>query len=242
MEFLSRLSSCFCSPNTTNSSRKKHTSTLVERNWCRHFSLRELQLATNNFHQTSIIGKGCYGIAYKGCTDDGATEIAIKRYKKEDYNRWLRAFKNEVQFICQLHHPNLVSFIGFCDDQNELISVYEFMANGSLHHHLHHQCNKHKADPLSWRRRLEICIGTAHGLHYMHTGAKNVIIHRYMEASQILLDKNWVPKILALYLYKKESDTTSMSKAKKLVRMNCCHVGTTGLLIDPEYAGGWQVN
>ncbi|KAJ7971096.1 Receptor-like protein kinase [Quillaja saponaria] len=241
MEFLSRLLSCFSkresericySRNTTNSSRKKHSSTLSERNLCRHFSLRELQLATKSFDQTSIIGIDCFGIVYKGCTNNGATEIAINRYKKEDYTRWLHTFKNEVQFLCQLHHPNLMSFIGFCDDQNELITVYEFVANGSLHDHLH---RPNKAEPLSWRRRLEICIGTAHGLHYLHTGAKIVIIQRDMKTENILLDKNWMPKIASLNLYKKESDTDGMSKTKKLVGMNSRHVGTTGL-IDPEYA------
>ncbi|KAJ1435361.1 Serine-threonine/tyrosine-protein kinase, catalytic domain [Sesbania bispinosa] len=100
-------------------------------------------------------------------------------------------FKKEIELLCQLHHPNLVSLIGFCIQKNEMIIVYEYMPNGSLYDHLHNR----NMEPLSWRKRLEICIGVARGVHYLHTGARRTILHRDIKPSNILLDSNMLPKI-----------------------------------------------
>ncbi|KAJ1435362.1 Serine-threonine/tyrosine-protein kinase, catalytic domain [Sesbania bispinosa] len=101
-------------------------------------------------------------------------------------------FKKEIELLCQLHHPNLISLIGFCNHKNEKIIVYEYMSNGSLYDHIF---NREKELPLSWKKRLEICIGAARGVHYLHTGARRTIVHRDIKPSNILLDSNMVAKI-----------------------------------------------
>ncbi|KAI9124551.1 hypothetical protein K1719_004473 [Acacia pycnantha] len=98
-------------------------------------------------------------------------------------------FSNE----CQLHHPNLASLVGFCDDHNELIVVYEYPPKGSLHHQLYR--TERNSPTLSWKRRLEISIGVARGLHYLHSGTKRTIVHLDIIPNSILLDENWVPKL-----------------------------------------------
>ncbi|GLT35592.1 hypothetical protein SLA2020_100310 [Shorea laevis] len=89
-------------------------------------------------------------------------------------------FRTEMQLLC---HQNLVSLIGFCQD--ERILVYEYLPHGSLRDHL----NSSAHHPLPWKRQIEICIGVARALHYLHTGTKYAIIHRDVKSANILLDK-----------------------------------------------------
>ncbi|EOY17804.1 Malectin/receptor protein kinase family protein [Theobroma cacao] len=133
----------------------------------RQFSLTEIKAATNNFHPKSLVREGYFVKVYKGIVDYGNL-VAVKRFKPDSV-QGLDGFQTEVQLLCQLRHQNLVSFIGFCNDKDEEILVYELMKNGSLRDHLC-GCNY---DPLLWKQRLEICIGAARGLHYLHTGAKH---------------------------------------------------------------------
>ena len=135
---------------------------------CRRFSLAEIKTATNNFDDNLVIGEDRYGKkVYKGFIDDRTISVAVKRTD-------LRSGKNEVLFLCQLHHPNLLRLIGYCFDKCEMITVYEFMENGNLGDHIY-ATKRH--EPLPWKQRLQICIGVARGLHYLHTGVKHTIIH-----------------------------------------------------------------
>jgi len=97
-------------------------------------------------------------------------------------------FKNETELLCQLRHPNIVFLVGFCNHEKEKIIVYDYMPNGSLHQHI-------ESGKLSWKKRVEICIGAARGLHYLHAGAKRTIIHRHIKPGNILLDANMEPKL-----------------------------------------------
>ncbi|WVZ05871.1 hypothetical protein V8G54_019217 [Vigna mungo] len=102
------------------------------------------------------------------------------------------------------------------------------MFNGSLNDHLHHT-NNHKFVPLSWERRLRICIGVARGLHYLHTGGRCSVIHNFFKTQYILLDQNWEPKISGLLLSKRGAVDVASSS---LVARN----HDTFAYCDPEYA------
>lgn len=160
------------------------------------FTFSELKNATRNFRPDSLLGEGGFGYVFKGWIDEQSLSaarpgsgivIAVKKLKPEGFQghkEWL----TEVNYLGQLHHPNLVKLIGYCLEGENRLLVYEFMPKGSLENHLF----RRGAQPLPWEIRIKVAVGAARGLSFLHDAQ---VIYRDFKASNILLDSEFNSKL-----------------------------------------------
>ncbi|XP_022642912.1 G-type lectin S-receptor-like serine/threonine-protein kinase At4g27290 isoform X2 [Vigna radiata var. radiata] len=187
------------------------------------FEIGMIEAATGNFSNYNKIGEGGFGPVYKGQLPSGQ-EIAVKRLS-ENSGQGPQEFKNEVILISQLQHRNLVKLLGCCIDGEDKILIYEYMPNRSLDSLLFDET---KRRVLSWKKRLDIIIGIARGILYLHRDSRLRIIHRDLKASNVLLDGEMNPKISDFGMARMFGGDQTEAKTKRVV-------GTYGYMA-PEYA------
>ncbi|XP_049406971.1 receptor-like kinase TMK4 [Solanum stenotomum] len=190
-----------------------------------------LREATNNFSEENILGRGGFGIVYKGRLHDG-TEIAVKRMEASiASNKGLTEFRAEIEVLTKVRHRHLVALHGFCVNGYERLLVYEYMPQGTLGQHLfdHYQLG---FLPLTWKQRLTIALDVARGVEYLHGLAQQSFIHRDLKPSNVLLGDDMRAKVSDFGLVKNAPD----GKYSVETRL----AGTFGYLA-PEYASTGRV-
>ncbi|KAL9458875.1 hypothetical protein AB3S75_007707 [Citrus x aurantiifolia] len=155
----------------------------------RCFSYKELEEATDNFEEE--VGRGSFGIVYKGViqtTRTSTTAVAVKKLVRV-FQDGEKEFKNEVVVIGQTHHKYLVRLLGFCDEGQNRLLVYEFLNNGTLASFLFGNLKP------SWKLRTNIAFQIARGLLYLHEDCRAQIIHCDIKPQNILLDDYYNARI-----------------------------------------------
>ncbi|VVA12257.1 PREDICTED: putative serine/threonine- [Prunus dulcis] len=219
MKFSFPCSKCFSSPGIVDD----NTHGLQFLQNVHAFTYKELKVATNDFHPSNKIGEGGFGSVYKGRLNDGV-DVAVKVLSAES-KQGDREFMSELASLSNICHQNLVKMRGGCIEGCRRILVYDYMEHNSLAHML--QDEEKIRSKLNWRVRREICLGIARGLAHIHEEVKPHLVHRDIKASNILLEKNFHPRISDFGL-------------SKLFPENITHIstrvaGTLGYLA-PEYA------
>ncbi|KAH9739329.1 Receptor-like serine-threonine protein kinase [Citrus sinensis] len=175
------------------------------------FDLDVLIAATDNFSTKNMLGRGGFGTVYKGRLQDGR-EIAVKKLATNSM-QGKEEFENEVRVLLKMQHRNLVQLFGCCVQERERILVYEYLPNKSLDKFLF---DKSKSAILDWPKRLNIIMGVARGLLYLHRDSVLRIIHRDIKASNILLDHQMNPKISDFGLAKLFHDEQSRHRTRQI--------------------------
>ncbi|XP_010509284.1 PREDICTED: L-type lectin-domain containing receptor kinase IV.1 [Camelina sativa] len=147
------------------------------------FRFKDLYYATKGFKEKDLLGSGGFGSVYKGVMPGTKLEIAVKRVSHES-RQGMKEFVAEIVSIGRMSHRNLVPLLGYCRRRGELLLVYDFMPNGSLDKYLYNTPEV----TLNWKQRIKVILGVASGLFYLHEEWEQVVIHRDVKASNVLLD------------------------------------------------------
>jgi serine/threonine protein kinase len=197
---------------------------------CPHrFRYRDLYAATKGFKESEVIGVGGFGAVFKGILPATGSEVAVKKIMRSS-TRGTREFAAEIESLGRLRHKNLVNLQGWCKHKNDLLIVYDYVPNGSLDSLVFKPKNNRV---LPWDKRFNILKGVAWGLLYLHEEWEQVVIHRDVKASNVLIDAEMNARLgdfglARLYDHEKVSHTTNV-------------VGTIGY-IAPELARTGKVS
>ncbi|KAK8961354.1 L-type lectin-domain containing receptor kinase IV.1 [Platanthera guangdongensis] len=181
------------------------------------FSYRDIYRSTRGFSNDNVLGHGGFGEVYKGLLTKSKLEIAVKRIA-HDSKQGMKEFVAEIASIGRLRHRNLVQLLGYCRRRGELILVYDFMPNGSLDRYIFGR----PEESLDWTQRFKIIRGIAAGLLYLHEEWEQVVLHRDIKSSNVLLDAHFEGKLGDFGLAKLYERGTNLHTTKV--------VGTLGYL------------
>ncbi|CAH8257972.1 unnamed protein product [Arabidopsis lyrata] len=189
----------------------------------RRYSIKDVEGATYGFSDALKIGEGGYGPVYKAVLD--YTPVAIK-ILKSGITEGLKQFRQEIEVLSSMRHPNMVILLGACPEYGCL--VYEYMENGTLEDRLF--C-KNNTPPLSWRARFRIASEIATGLLFLHQAKPEPLVHRDLKPANILLDKHLTSKISDVGLARLVPPSVSDSYSN----YHMTSAAGTFCYIDPEY-------
>ncbi|KAK6264162.1 hypothetical protein SCA6_019596 [Theobroma cacao] len=192
----------------------------------RPFTYSQIVKITGNF--TTVVGEGGFGKVYLGTLND-ETPVAVKLLSPSS-KQGFKEFRAEVQLLMIVHHRNLVSLIGYCDENGKMALIYEYMANGNLRQHL----SGTNRNAFKWKERLQIAIDAAYGLEYLHNGCKPPVVHRDLKSANILLTESMQAKIADFGLSK-------IFITENQSHISTCPAGTPGYL-DPEFQCSGNLN
>ncbi|CDY40878.1 BnaCnng09690D [Brassica napus] len=196
---------------------------------CQFFKYKELVSVTSDFSPDNFIGIGGSSRVYRGSLSN-EREVAVKILKQtEDV---LNDFVAEIDIITTLHHKNIISLLGFCVEDKNLLLIYNYLSRGSLEENLHGS----KKDMLAfqWRERYKVAMGVAEALDYLHNSASQPVIHRDVKSSNILLSDDFEPQLSDFGLARWASISTT--------HMICSDVAGTFGYLAPEYFMYGKVN
>ncbi|XP_047162125.1 receptor-like kinase TMK4 [Vigna umbellata] len=194
-------------------------------------SIQVLRQVTNNFSEENILGRGGFGVVYKGELHDGS-KIAVKRMESvATGSKGLNEFQAEIAVLSKVRHRHLVALLGYCINGNERLLVYEHMPQGTLTQHLF-DWRENGCAPLTWKQRIAIALDVARGVEYLHSLAQQSFIHRDLKPSNILLGDDMRAKVADFGLVKNAPDGKYSVETKL--------AGTFGYLA-PEYAATGRV-
>eukprot|EP00250_Pteridium_aquilinum_P026314 c32826_g1_i1 orf=407-1654(-) len=200
--------------------------TTIELSAAQVFTYKQLQVATNNFNEVNIIGRGGFGSVFRAVLADGRM-AAIKQLDQSSKQGDLE-FRVEVDMLSKLHSPYLLGLIGYCADHDQRLLVYDYMSNGSLQEHLYSKGTSGSPPFLDWETRMRVALDSARGLEYLHETVSPPVIHRDFKSSNILLDENFSAKVSDFGLAKLGSDKIGGLVSTRVL-------GTHGY-VAPEYA------
>ncbi|KAK1425995.1 hypothetical protein QVD17_14662 [Tagetes erecta] len=155
------------------------------------FSFEDICQATQNFHNNNFIGEGGFGRVYKGAIQEGdLSKTFVAKRLDTRLGQGEQQFLSELQILLEYKHENVIGLIGYCDEKDEKIIVYEYASRGSLDRHLSNPS-------LTWMKRLNICIDVASALYFLHggVGKQAKVIHRDIKTANILLNHDWKAKL-----------------------------------------------
>ncbi|XP_070660820.1 LRR receptor-like serine/threonine-protein kinase IOS1 [Malus domestica] len=191
----------------------------------RQFTYSQIVQITKGFER--VLGKGGFGTVYHGHIDD--TQVAVKMLSPSSVQGF-QQFLTEVDLLMRVHHRNLTSLVGYCNDETNIGLIYEYMANGNLREHL----SGSRSNILSWGDRLQIAIEAAQGLDYLHYGCSPPIIHRDVKSTNMLLNEKFEAKL-------SDFGISRSFPTEDGTHITTTVAGTPGYL-DPEYYASNRLN